>query len=37
MIERGFRFVCPAVDADLVRSGAADALERTRRLVAGQP
>jgi 4-hydroxy-2-oxoheptanedioate aldolase len=30
MVERGFRFVCPAVDADLVRSGAEAALEATR-------
>jgi 4-hydroxy-2-oxoheptanedioate aldolase len=30
MIERGFRFVCPAVDADLVRSGAQEALDATR-------
>jgi 4-hydroxy-2-oxoheptanedioate aldolase len=36
MIERGFRFVCPAVDADVVRSGAERALELTRRLVAGE-
>jgi 4-hydroxy-2-oxoheptanedioate aldolase len=30
MVERGFRFVCPAVDADLVRSGAEGALDATR-------
>jgi 4-hydroxy-2-oxoheptanedioate aldolase len=36
MIERGFRFVCPAVDADVVRSGAEEALRRTRRLIAGE-
>jgi 4-hydroxy-2-oxoheptanedioate aldolase len=36
MIERGFRFVCPVVDADVVRSGAERAFEQTRRLVAGE-
>jgi 4-hydroxy-2-oxoheptanedioate aldolase len=35
MVERGFRFVCPAVDADLVRVGAERALDETRRLIAG--
>ncbi len=30
MVERGFRFICPAVDADLVRAGAEAALEATR-------
>jgi 4-hydroxy-2-oxoheptanedioate aldolase len=30
MIEHGFRFVCPAVDADLLRSGADTALDATR-------
>jgi hypothetical protein len=35
MIQRGFRFVCPAVDADLVRSGAARVLAETRRALGG--
>jgi 4-hydroxy-2-oxoheptanedioate aldolase len=35
MVERGFRFVCPAVDADAVRSGAERAVDATRRLIAG--
>jgi hypothetical protein len=34
MVERGFRFVCPAVDADLVRSGAEEAVRTTRTLIA---
>jgi 4-hydroxy-2-oxoheptanedioate aldolase len=35
MIQRGFRFVCPAVDADLVRSGAERVLAETRRALGG--
>lgn len=30
MVERGFRFVCPAVDADLLGTGAAAAVAATR-------
>jgi 4-hydroxy-2-oxoheptanedioate aldolase len=33
MVERGFRFVTPVVDATLVADGAASALERTRELL----
>jgi 4-hydroxy-2-oxoheptanedioate aldolase len=32
MVERGFRFVCPAVDADLLGAGAAAALAQARAL-----
>lgn len=35
MVERGFRFVCPAVDADLLRSGAESALDATRGRIRG--
>jgi 4-hydroxy-2-oxoheptanedioate aldolase len=35
MVERGFRFVCPAVDDGIVRFGAAAALEATRAGVRG--
>jgi 4-hydroxy-2-oxoheptanedioate aldolase len=30
MIDRGFRFVCPAVDADVLQAGAARAIAETR-------
>ncbi len=33
MVERGFRFVCPAVDEDLLRSGARSAIDATRGLI----
>jgi len=33
MVERGFRFVCAAVDQDLLRSGARSALDATRGLL----
>ncbi len=36
MVERGFRFVCPAVDADLLASGAAAALASARSLADGR-
>lgn len=35
MVERGFRFVCPAVDADLLRTGAESALATTRAMLLG--
>jgi 4-hydroxy-2-oxoheptanedioate aldolase len=35
MVERGFRFVCPAVDADLLRSGGESALATTRAMISG--
>lgn len=35
MVERGFRFVCPAVDTDVLAAGAAAALAEARALVFG--
>jgi 4-hydroxy-2-oxoheptanedioate aldolase len=35
MVDRGFRFVCPAVDADVARLGAERAVQEARGLIAG--